>query len=61
VGEDRHRLDVRGLEMGKQLVQVWNVEPAASKVGALTRKQDGQLRDTGDEGSTHDFAFESGV
>src|SRR5260221_10904811 len=24
--------------MGKQLVQVWDVEPAAGKVGALTRK-----------------------
>jgi len=34
IREDRYRLDVRGLEMGKQLVQVWDVEPAAGKVGA---------------------------
>jgi len=34
IGEDRYRLDVCGLEMGKQLVQVWDVEAAAGKVGA---------------------------
>ena len=38
IGEDRYRLDVCGFEMGKQLMQVWDVEPAAGKVGALTRK-----------------------
>jgi hypothetical protein len=39
LGEDRHRLDVCGLKMSKQLVQVRDVEPAASKVGALTRNK----------------------
>jgi len=32
-GEDGHRLDVCSLEMGKQFVQVRDVEPAAGKVG----------------------------
>jgi len=46
VGKDRYRLDVCGLEMGKQFVQVWDVEAAAGKVGALTRQQGRQAGDT---------------
>jgi hypothetical protein len=35
IREDGHRLDVCGLEMGKQFVEVWDVEPATSKIGTL--------------------------
>ena len=35
IREDGHRLDVCGLKMGEQLVQVRDVEPATGKVGAL--------------------------
>lgn len=34
IREDGHRLDVSGLKMGKQLVEVWDVEPATGKIGA---------------------------
>ena len=35
IREDRHRLDVCGLKVGKELVEVWYVEPATSKIGTL--------------------------
>lgn len=35
IREDGYRLDVCCLKVGKQLVQVWDVEPATGKVGAL--------------------------
>jgi hypothetical protein len=35
IREDGHRLDVCGLKMGKQLVEVWDVEPATGKIGTL--------------------------
>jgi hypothetical protein len=35
IREDGDRLDVCGLKMGKQLVEVWDVEPATGKIGAL--------------------------
>jgi len=34
IREDGHRLDVCGLKMGKQLMQVRDVEPATGKIGA---------------------------
>jgi len=38
IREDGQRLDVSGLKMGKQLVEVWDVEPATGKIGALMVK-----------------------
>ena len=35
IRQDRHRLNVCGLKMGKQLVEVWNVEAATGKIGTL--------------------------
>jgi hypothetical protein len=32
IREDGHRLDVCSLKMGKQLVEVWDVEPATGKI-----------------------------
>jgi hypothetical protein len=59
IGEDGHRLYVCGLKMGKQLVQVWDVEPATGKVGALANKvKDGTVSE---EKEIHDFALECGV
>jgi hypothetical protein len=40
-GKDRHGFDVCRLKVRKQLMQVWNVEPATGKVGTLTRKTKG--------------------
>jgi len=34
IREDGHRLDVCCLKVGKELMQVWDVEPATGKVGA---------------------------
>jgi hypothetical protein len=63
IGEDRHRLDVCGLEMGKQLVQIRDVEATAGKVGALRDKRNRSMDQTpkGDKAGTHDFALERGV
>lgn len=52
IREERHRLDVCGLEMGKELVKVWNVEPATGKIGTLmieelTRQGEGGGRGEG--------------
>ena len=52
LGDDRYRLDVRRLEMSKQLVQVWDVESTASKVGALTRNKVVNNQTRGDEKGT---------
>jgi len=38
IREDGHRLDVCGLKVGKELVEVWDVEPATGKIGTLMIK-----------------------
>ena len=64
IREDGHRLDVTGLKMGKQLVEVWDVEPATGEIGALNGQGEfvkyrrGGMRE---EEQTHDFALEWGV
>lgn len=57
IREDGHRLDVCGFKMGKQLMQVWDVEPATGEVGALMMVEQGTRR----EEEAHDFALEWGV
>src|SRR6266576_7241263 len=50
IREDGHRLEVSGLKMGKQLVEVWNVEPATGKIGALMVKGSLLTTERGDKG-----------
>jgi hypothetical protein len=56
IREDGHRLDVCGLKMGKQLVQVWDVEPATRKIGALMVEAS-LLSKARDEGGRADSRF----
>ena len=58
IREDGHRLDVCSLEMGKQLMQVWDIEPATGKIGALMEVVNDRTRETR---GTHDFALKWGV
>jgi hypothetical protein len=52
-----------GLEMGKQLVQVWDIEPTTGQVGELktNRIVNRRTRGVSEEQQTHNFALECGV